>query len=111
MDCHHTSAPSAHGSFQDATAEEDFSTDQLDDNIWLEDPVPNRHLCIHEKSQPHFLCSYLCPYSLDLPLSTLEDAPAPYYEMMGLSDISNLQDVMTTTSDEDIPDLEDIFRL
>ena len=29
--------------------------------------------------------------------------------MMSLSDILDLQDVMTTTSDEDIPDLEDIF--
>ena len=31
--------------------------------------------------------------------------------MMDLSDIFNIQDVMTTTSDEDIPDLEDIFKL
>ena len=30
---------------------------------------------------------------------------------MDLSDISDIQDVMTTTSDEDIPDLEAIFRL
>ena len=30
---------------------------------------------------------------------------------MDLSDISDFQDVMTTTSDEDIPTLEDIFRL
>ena len=29
--------------------------------------------------------------------------------MMDLSDISNIQDVMATTSDEDIPDLEDFF--
>ena len=51
------------------------------------------------------------PYSLDLPLTTPEDTPAPYYKIMTLSDISDLQDVMTTTSDEGIPDLEDIFRL
>ena len=31
--------------------------------------------------------------------------------MMDLSDILDLQDVMTTTIDEDIPDLEDSFRL
>ena len=29
--------------------------------------------------------------------------------MMDLSDISDFQDVMTTTSDEDIPDLDDVF--
>ena len=98
--------------FWDATAEEeDFPTALLDDYIWLEDPVPDRHICIHELSQPHYQCSYPCPYSFDLPHSSPEDMPAPYYEMMDLSDILNLQDVMTTTSDEDIPDLEDIFRL
>ena len=31
--------------------------------------------------------------------------------MLDLSDNSDIQDVMTTTSDEDIPDLEDIFGL
>ena len=29
--------------------------------------------------------------------------------MMDLNDISDFQDVMTTTSDEDIPDLDDVF--
>ena len=52
-----------------------------------------------------------CPYSLDLPHSTPEDTPAAYYEMMDLRDISDFQYVMTTTSDENIPDLEDIFGL
>ena len=75
------------------------------------DPVPDRHLCIHEQSQPHYQCSYPGPYSLDLLHFTLEDAHIPYYEMIDLSDIWDLQDVMTTTSDEDIPDLEDIFGL
>ena len=99
-------------SFQDATAEdEDFPTIPLDDDVWLEDPVPDRHFCIHEQSQPHYQCPYPCPYSLDLLHSAPKDAPAPYYKMMHLSDISDLQDVMTTTSDEDIPDLEDIFVL
>ena len=111
MDYHHSSKLSTDDSFQDATAEEDFSTAPLDDDIWLEDTVLDRHLCIHEQSQPHYQCSHLCPCSLDLPHSALEDAPAPYYEMMDLSGIPDLQDVVTTISDEDIPDLEDIFRL
>ena len=51
------------------------------------------------------------PYSLDLLHSAPEDALAPYYEMMDLSNILNLQDVMTITSYEDIPDLEDSFGL
>ena len=50
---------------RDATAEEeDFPTAPIDDDIWLEDPVPERYLCIHEQSQPHYQCSYPCPYSL-----------------------------------------------
>ena len=46
MDYHHTSTPGT-----DVTAEEekDFPTTPLDDDIWLEDPVPHRHLCIHEQ--------------------------------------------------------------
>ena len=102
MDYHHTSTPSTDDSFQDATAE-DFPTAPLDDDICLEDPVPDRNLCIHEQSQPHYQCSYLCPYSLDLLHSTPEDEPASYYEMMDLSDFSNFKHVMTTTSDEDTP--------
>ena len=112
MDYHHASTPSTDDSLQDAATEEvDFPTVPLDNDIWLEDPVPNRHSYSHEQSQPHYQCFYHCPYSLDLPHSTPEDAPVPYYEIMDLSDISDLQDVMTTTSDEDIPDLEDIFGL
>ena len=95
MDYHYASTSSTEDSFQDATGEEDFPTAPLDNSIWLEDPVPDRHLCIHEQSQPHYQCLYPCPYNLDLPHSFPEDAPAPYYEMMDLSDISDLQDVMT----------------
>ena len=32
----------------------DFPTAPLNDDIWLEEPVPARHLCIHEKSQAKF---------------------------------------------------------
>ena len=111
MDHHCAPTPGTDDPFQDITVEEEeeFPTASLDDGIWLEDPVANRHLCIHEQSLPHFLCSYPCPYSLDLPPPTPEDTPASYYEMMDLSDISDFQDVMTTTSDEDIPDLDDVL--
>ena len=112
MAYHYASTPSTDNPFQNVTAEEeDFPTAPIDDGIWLEDPVPDRHLCLHEQSQPHYQCSYPCPYSLDLPHSVPEDAPAPYHEMMDLSDILDLQDVMTTTSDEDNPHLEHFFGL
>ena len=107
----HTATPSTYQLFQDATAKENFPTAPLDDDVWLEDPIPDRHLCIHEPSQPNYQCSYPHPYRLNLPQSSPEDATAPYYELMDLSNISDIQDVMTTTSDEDIPHLEAIFRL
>ena len=112
MDYCCTSTPNTYDPFLDATVEEEnFPIALLDDNIWLEDPVPDRHLCLHEQSQLHSQYSYSCPYNLDLPHSGPEDAAAPYYEMMDLSNISDFQDVMTTTSDEDIPDLDDVFEL
>ena len=96
-------------SFQDATNEEEgFPTAPLNDDVWLEEPVPVRHLCIHEQSQPNFLCSYPCPYHLDLPPLTPEDT---YHDTMDFNDISDSQDVMTTTNNEDIPALDDVFGL
>ena len=41
--------------------EEYFPTAPLSDNIWMEEPVPDRDLSIHEHSQ-HDLCPYPCPY-------------------------------------------------
>ena len=48
--------------FQDVPSEEEehFPTAQLDDDVWMDEPVPDRYLCIHEQSQPHDLCSYPC---------------------------------------------------
>ena len=113
MATHNTAIPCSDDSFQDATAEdeEDFPTVPLDDDVWLEDLVPDRHFCIHEQSQLHDQYCYPCQYRLDQLHSAPEYAPAPHYEMMDLSDIFDFQDVMTTTSDEDILDLKDIFRL
>ena len=63
----------------------------------LNDDIPDRHLCIHEHSQ-HDLCPYPCPYSLDQLHLTPDYTP----QYMDLSDIFNFQDVITTTSDEDV---------
>ena len=106
---HHTA-----DSLQDVTNEEEeeyFPTAPLDDDVWLEEPVPDRHLCLHEQSQPHDLCPYSCPYSWDELHPTPGNAPTPHYEMMDLSDIFNFPDVMTTASDEDIPDLDNVLDL
>ena len=88
--------------------EEHFPTTPLNDNVWIEEPVPDRHLCIHEHSQ-HDLCPYSCPYSLGQLHLAPEYAPTPQY--MDLSNIFNFPDVITTTSDKDIPNLEDVLEL
>ena len=71
----------------------------MDDEHWITEEIPDRLLCIHEHPLPHGLCPYPCPYA---------DYQTPsYYETMDLSDISEFEDLMTTSSDEDIPALED----
>ena len=81
---------------------EDFQTVALDNDHWITDPVPDRHLCVHEHLQPHSLCCYPCPYSSDSALTS-------YHDMLDLSNISDFKDVMTTSSDNDIPALDDVF--
>ena len=81
--------------------EEDFQTVTLDDHHWITDPILNTYLCIHEHSQPHSLCCYPCPY--------MDYISASYWDTLDLSNISDFEEVMTTSSDEDIPALEDVF--
>ena len=63
MYTHNTATPCPDDSFQDTTAkdEKDFPRAPLDDNIWLEDPVWERHFCIHEVTTTW-------PVSLSLPI-------------------------------------------
>ena len=79
--------------------EEDFQMVSLDDEHWTTEEVPDRTLCIHKHALPHGLCPYLCPYANYLLPS--------YTDIMDLSGISNFEDIMITSSDEDIPALED----
>ena len=79
--------------------EEDFQTVTLDDNHWTTEEIPGRHLYIHEHSVPHSLCPYPCPY--------MDYTSTSYHDTLDLSDISEFKDLMTTSSDEDIPALDD----
>ena len=78
--------------------EEDFQTVSLDDDHWTTEEIPDRHLCLHEHSVLHELCPYPCPY-MDYTYSL-------YYDTLDLSDISEFEDLMTTSSDEDISALD-----
>ena len=79
--------------------EEDFQTVPLDDEHWDMEEIPDRTLCIHRHSLPHRLCPYPRPYA---------NYQTPYYDTLDLSNISEFEGIMTTTSDEDIPPLGDI---
>ena len=79
--------------------EEDFQTVSLDDGHWMAEEFPDRHFCIHKHSSPHPLCPYPCPH--------MDYTPTLYHDTLVLSDISAFEDLMTTSSDEDIPALED----
>ena len=80
--------------------EEDFQTVSLEDGHWTTEEIPDRHLCIHEHSVLHELCPYPCPY--------LDYMSSSYYDTLDHSDISEFEDLMTASSNEDIPALDDI---
>ena len=80
--------------------EEDFQMVPLDNEHWTTKEVPDRTLCIHEHALPHGLNLYPCPYVNYLIPS--------YGNSMDLSDISNFEDIMITSSNEYIPALEDM---
>ena len=72
--------------------EEDFQMVPLDDEHWNTEEVCSRTLCIHEHALPHGLCPYPCPYANYLLPS--------YTETIDLSDISNFEDIMITSSNK-----------
>ena len=77
---------------------EDFPTVSLEDDHWTTEEILDRHSCIHEHSVQHELCPYPHPY--------LDYTSSSYYDTLDLSDISEFEDLMTTSSDEDIPALD-----
>ena len=91
--------PDAQVHLEEEDEEEDFQKVPLHDKHWTTEEVPDRTLCIHEHALLHGLCLYLCPYANYLLPS--------YANTMDLSDISNFEDIMITSSDKDIPVLED----
>ena len=96
--------------------DEHFPTAPFDDDIWTEEQIPDRGLCIHKRpDDPNHQCSYPCPYdsttfSMDLLQSTLWNKAVFNYKQMDFSDISlDLPYIIMTMSDADIPDLTDVL--
>ena len=97
--------------------DEHFPTAPFGDDVWTEEQIQDRCLCIHERpDDPNHQCSYPCPYdsttfSMDLLQSTPWNKAVFNYKQMDLSDISSdIPDIMTRTSDTDIPDFNDVFN-
>ena len=80
--------------------EEDFQTEPLDDEHWTSEETPERTFCIHEHGLPHNLCQYPCPYGSN-------NTPS-YMDSLDLSDILDYEDYMVTSSDEEIPGMEEV---
>ena len=91
---------------EEEDTEEHFPTASLNDNVWMEEPVLERDFCIHENSE-HDLCPCPCPYSFN----QLHPAPNDAPQYMDLCNIFDFPDVITTASDDDVPNLEDILEL
>ena len=80
--------------------EDDFPTVPLDDEHWTLDIVPERTFCIHENRLPNNVCQHLCPYG--------SNDTASYMDSLDLSDISDYEDYVVTSSDEELPGMEEV---
>ena len=70
------------------------------DDHWTTEEIPDRTLCIHELGLPHRLCLYPSHYAnYQMP---------SYIDSLDRRDISDFEDIMITSSDEDIPAREDM---
>ena len=66
--------------------------------IFISEETPDRTLCIHEHGLPHGLHKYPCPYANYGTISCMDS--------LDLSDISDYEEYMVTSSDEEIPGME-----
>ena len=104
--CRHLSFSSADNCIPDSTQacseeeQEDFQMVSLDDEHWTSEETPDRTLCIHEHGLLHALCQYPC---LTRTYNTIS-----YQDSLDLSDISDYEDYMVTSSDEEIPEMEEV---
>ena len=87
---------------EDSYEDEDFPTVPMDDEHWTTELAPERTFCIHKNGLPNNVCSYPCPYKSNNTVS--------YLDSLDLSDVSDLEDHLLTTSDEEeLPGLEEVL--
>ena len=81
--------------------EEDFQMVPLDDKHWTSKETPERTLYIHEHGLPHGLCPYPYPY--------MNYQMTSYMDSLDLSDISDYENYMVTSSNKEIPGIEEVY--
>ena len=82
--------------------EEDFQMVPTDDEHWTTEMVPERICCIHEDGLPNNACQYPCPYGIN-------NDSVSYIDSLEISGISDYEDyMMTTSNDEELPGLEEV---
>ena len=85
----------------DKEEEEGFQTVPLNNDHCTSEETPDRILYIHEHGLPHGLCPYPCPYvKYQIP---------SYVDSLDLSKISDFEDIMIMSSNEEIPAVEDML--
>ena len=80
--------------------EEDFQMVPLDNEHWTSEETPERTFCIHKHGLLHILCQYPFSYESNNTLS--------YMDSLDLNDISDYEDYMVNSSDEEIPGIEEV---
>ena len=80
--------------------EDDFQMVPLDDKHWTSEETPERTFCIHKHGLLHNLCQYPCPYGSN-------NTPS-HIDSLDLSDSLDYEDYMVTSSDEEIPGMEEV---
>ena len=82
--------------------EEDFQTVPIDDEHWTTEIAPDRTLCINENGLPNNVCQYPCPYRNN-------NNSVSYMDSLELSNISDYEDyMMTTSNNEELPGLDKV---
>ena len=84
----------------DSSDDEDIQMVPLDNEHWTSEETPERTLCIHKHGLPHGSCQYPCP--------CMNYETISYMDSLDLSDISDYEDYVVTSSDEEIPGMEEV---
>ena len=84
----------------DEEEEENFPMVPLDDKHWTSEIVPEKSFCIHKNGLPNNLYQHPCPYGNNDTVS--------YMDSLDLSDILDYEDYMVTSSDEELPGMEEV---